>query len=304
MKNNISDFKTIQNVFQNMPSDEILKIANDIQQQIITDPSLIQMKERKEFVTKADIQIQQLILEYFQNSELRETYIIKAEETLSEKEKKKNMENKNKSWQLLIDPLDGTSAFCRNEETWGVMVGACDLSGNLIASWNLISNGKVYDSFSSESMCLDNFSQIQSKNKTIDIDVYDYGAGASEQFAEIFSKESGYATETFSQTSYPAAVWAGWELFTGKLNAMLWLPSDQGKKWYPDYDLIFLEACQSRGLAVRLGKINEQNAMVVVAPSEKDLDILWNVGLEMIPKNISLQVKTSSNPVQITDKVL
>lgn len=288
----------IKDVFNDIPVSEVLAIANDIKSKIQTDPSLIEMKDKKEFVTKADFQIQRLLLTYLRNSSLKGTYKIKAEEELSEEEKQDN--EGEKSWQVIIDPLDGTSAFCKDKETWGVMVGACDMNGNLLYSWNLVSTGEVYSS-GTEQQTFPSFSEMITSGKTLAIDVYDYGAGASEKFPAIFENISTIQTGQYTQTSYPAAIWAGWELSTQKLNGMLWLPSNEGKKWYPDYDLIFMGALIAKGLKIRLGKIKGNNAMIVIAPTEEDVDMLWNTGLGMISEEQRNIIQISQNPLQITN---
>jgi fructose-1,6-bisphosphatase/inositol monophosphatase family enzyme len=121
-----------------------LEIAGRIRAALQTNPKLIQLKDKKEYVTQADIQIQKYLLNYFINSPLAGTYSIKAEEKLSQEEQKQNRSNC--QFQLIIDPLDGTSAFCKGEETWGSMVGLCDQEGRIIYSWNLISNGEIFSS--------------------------------------------------------------------------------------------------------------------------------------------------------------
>jgi fructose-1,6-bisphosphatase/inositol monophosphatase family enzyme len=265
-------------VFLLIPKDEILAIANDIKLRLTSDKTLIEMKAKKEYVTKADIEIQNFLLNYFANSKLAGTYKIKAEEKLSEADKAKS-DGKDKSWQLIIDPLDGTSAFCKGVETWGVMVGACDMAGKLLFSWNLVSSGELYMT-NLESTIIGRLSfKEKVKNQ---IDVYDYGASASERFAKIFEEKSGLTPNQYEQTSYPAAVWAGWQLYQSKLDGLLWLPSSQCKKNYPDYDLIFLGALKQKGYKIRLGKVGSSVEMAVVAPSWSDLENLWQTGLKMI----------------------
>ena len=86
------------------------------------------------------------------------------------------------------------------------------------------------------------------------------------------TKKKGGAREKFptgfKTTSYPAAIWAGWELFNGRLDGLVWLPSEAGKKNYPDYDLVFLDALKRQGWKVLLGKLQKVGRveMLVVAP--------------------------------------
>ena len=105
-----------------------------------------------------------------------------------------------------------------------------------------------------------------------------------QKFGQVFEK-FGFAAEDYEITSCPAAIWAGWELFQKKLNGLLWLPSEEGKKNYPDYDLIFLGSLKQRGYKIRLGKIEGKVEMIAIAPSLEDLEILWKSGLEIIPEN-------------------
>lgn len=292
------DFQQIVNVISSIPSQKLLDIAEDIKKRMKTDPSLIEMKDKKEYVTQADIQIQLFILKYMQDSKLRGTYKIKAEEELTKGEMNLN----NADWQLIIDSLDGTSAFCKGQETWGVMVGACDPGGVLQYSWNLVSSGDVYANDDAE--VLISFKKKVERGETLAIDVYDYGAGSSEKFGGVFEKLSGLSSNQYIQTSYPAAVWAGWELFNKKLNGLLWLPSKKGKKYYPDYDLIFLGALQSKGYSIRLAKIENSNAMISIAPTEEDLDLLWKTGLELVPEEQKQQLEIVPNPLKITSNVV
>lgn len=288
----------IVEVFSLIPKDKILVIANDIKSRLVSDKTLVGMKDKQEYVTKADIEIQKFLLDYFANSQLAGTYKIKAEEELTETQKVTNAKE-NKSWQLIIDPLDGTSAFCKGAATWGIMVGACDNEGKLFYSWNLVSTGEIFQTgLSIGSKVLGNFT---SKVK-IKIDVYDYGAGASEKFGKIFEKKSGFIFGQYEQTSYPAAVWAGWQLYQEKLDGLLWLPSNEGKKNYPDYDLIFLGALNRKGYRIRLGKVGDSVEMAAVAPSASDLEVLWQTGLELITKEKRDELRQEAE-LSITDKI-
>lgn len=296
--NGTMDLREISEVIEKIPVDEVLKIAEYIKERMKNDSDLIEIKEKKQFVTKADKDIQAFILEYLENSRLKGTYKIKAEEDLAKKYIQGN------SWKLLVDPLDGTSAFCNGKNEWGVMIGACDIDGILRYSWNLVSSGDVYSSGINQfSEILESFSSKIDKEEKIAIDVYDYGAGASERFGAVFEKLSGLNNSHYIQTSYPAAVWTGWKLFTQELNGLLWLPSNEGKKFYPDYDLIFLGALKARGYNIRLGKIGTENIMIAIAPLKEDIEILWKTGLELIPEKQREEIQVSQNPLQINTKL-
>ncbi|MBI2453444.1 hypothetical protein HYV56_01940 [Candidatus Peregrinibacteria bacterium] len=272
----------IQKAFSALPKDQILSVANKIKDQIKSNPLLIKTKHNKDFVTMADLKIQQIILKYLSHSSLKDCYKIKAEEKLSTKEKAKNSDNK--AWQLIVDPLDGTGSFCRDEPTWGVMIGVCDRNGYLKYSWNLVSSGEIFSSSSKSVPPISWLKKIKQTGK-IRIDIYDYNAGASERFAAIFEKISGWKNQQYEIISYPAAVWVGWKLFKDELDGLLWLPSEKGKKNYPDYDLIFLGALEKKGYKIRLGKIDENIEMIAIAPTEYDLDLLFQIGLKMLPKD-------------------
>ncbi|MBU1177635.1 hypothetical protein KJ903_00275 [Patescibacteria group bacterium] len=266
-------------VFQAIPADKILALAVDVQQKLQNDQSLEQQAKGDDewgWVTKADKDIQALLVEYFAQSDLAGTYIVKAEEELEGEDIPADPK-----WQLIIDPLDGTSAYRKGKETWGVMVGACDREGKLIISWNMVSTGEVYMSGTEQGERL-SFADKITAGQAPAIDVYDYKSGAAEKFGELFTKQTGYKTNQYEQTSYPAAVWAGWQLYQGNLDGLLWVPSGKGKKWYPDYDMIFVGALLQRGLQTRLGKLDDNIALVVVAPSQSDVEDLTKVGLAMM----------------------
>lgn len=286
----------IKEVFLQIPKDELLFMARQIQLEIIENPNLIKTKDQTQYVTKVDFQIQTLLLKYFANSELKYTYKIKTEEELTRAEQKQNQGKK--MWQLIIDPLDGTSTFCKKEKYWGIMVGACNLEGNLIYSWNMISTGEVYTSEENKKI-KDDFNTIKENRKVV-IDVYDYNAGVEKKFTNIFKNRANLNSSEFKQISYPAAIWVGWELYNDRLDGILWLPSKAGKKNYPDYDLIFLGTLKQKGYQIRLGKIGQSIEMIAVAPSKKDIETLWNTGLEIIPSDKKESFKIFNNQLLIT----
>ncbi len=292
----------INEIFDKIPYKKILKIAKNIQEKLKINPSLAKKEKSNDewgWVSKADTDIQRIILDYFKNSSLKNEYVIKTEEKILEKES-----NSKKEIQLIIDPLDGTSSFIKQKETWGIMIGICDKKGILQYSWNLLSTGDIYTTNSNKSLNKKKSfkGKIQDK-ETILIDVYDYKSDANEKFGNIFEKKLGIKAEQYKQTSYPSAIWAGWQLFKGELDGLLWLPSDKGKKYYPDYDLIFLEALEKQGLKIRLGKIDGNNAMLVIASTEEDVELLWQTGLQMISKDQQKKIQISKNPLQITSSI-
>lgn len=294
----------IKQVFNALPVDDILRIAKNIQERLKNDSTLAQKTKSEDesgWVTKADTDIQELILNYFANSPLTGTYNIKAEEKFTEEKS-----NIIKTWQLIVDPLDGTSEFRKGRDNWGVMVGACDNNGVLQYSWNLLSNGKIYSSENNETQNgLKSFSEKINNKEKLNIDVYNYGLeGTAEKFSKSFQEIFKQKENVCNQTSFPSAIWAGGQLSERKLDGLLWLPSELGKKWYPDYDLIFLGALSAQGFKIRIGKIGENNALIAIAPTEEDLELLYRVGLSMVPEDKKRDIRVSSNPLQITSKKL
>jgi len=279
--------KEIIKVFEGIEAGKILAVAKNIQAKLITDENLILKGNKDEYklVTQADIEIQKILLNYFDNSSLKGTYEVIAEEKILNKNVSKNV-----SWKLLIDPLDGTSSFKDQKNTWGVMVGACDLSGVIRYSYNIISSGEIYKTEGTKKLKLKSFEQLIKTKKKILIDVYDYDSGASTKFDPVFEKKFKINSNQYGKTSYPAAIWTGWQLFNQKLNGLLWFPSNQGKKWYPDYDLIFLSALQKRGYEILIGKIENNNALITVAPTKKDVEKLYQIGTNLIPKQLKTKI--------------
>ncbi len=285
-------------VFNAIPSKQILEIATTIQKRLKTDRSLQWKKMNGDLVTDADIQIQNVILQYFSNSSLGKEYSVKAEEKFSFSEK-----SKDQFWQLLIDPLDGTSSFAKGQNTWGVMVGACRLDGTLAYSWNLVAAGDVFTSSDKQVKVPQSFKTKLGNGGKLAIDVYDYGSTASEKFGSILANVLNISKSEYTQTSYPSAVWAGWQLCKGNIDGLLWLCSDKGKKSFPDYDLIFLGAVAQQGYSVRLGKINGRNSIIAIGPSDTDADALYQIGLQLITSEQRKQIVLAENPLQLTTSI-
>jgi len=292
------EISLIVKIFETIPFQKILAIARNIQSKLEIDENLKQEKSSGELVTLADTKIQALVLQYFLNSPLVGTYLVKAEEAVERKEVIGT-----KSWQLLVDPLDGTSSFCKGKETWGVMIGACDKKGILQYSWNLVSTGDIYKTSDKRPLSLQSFKNKIANGQSLKVDVYDYGSSAAEKFKEIFEDSFNISSGQYEQTSYPAAAWTGWQLNMGKLDALLWLSSDKGKRWYPDYDLIFLGALERKGYKIRLGKIERKNSIVVIAPSDEDADKLYKVGLKLITEEQRKNIILVDNPLEITGDI-
>lgn len=285
-------------VFNQINEKSILAIAKNIQKQLISDNNLILSSDNSEYksVTRADIEIQNILLDYFGNSILKNTYQTIAEENILNK---KN--NNRASWKLLIDPLDGTTAFSKQRETWGIMIGACDMKGELKYSYNIVSNSQVFKTENSIKPMLKSFNQLIEEGKKILIDIYNYGSSTSSSFNSVFEKKLNINNFQYEQTSYSSAIWAGYKMYLGKLNGLLWLPSNKGKKWYPDYDLIFLGALFSRGYNIMIGRTNNKNSLIAVAPTFKDVERLYETGLLLLPLDKKRGIKKFINTLKITN---
>lgn len=289
-----------------MPLEEIIRVfdgidvgrlstfANDAQKRLSLDKAMVLKngEDAYKVVTQVDIGIQNMLLEYFDRSSLRSTYGIVAEEPLVDLFQGAD----DRSWQLVIDPLDGTSSYLKQGNTWGSMVGACDVDGRLCYSWNIISTGEVYTSCTPP-IILMNFSQKLLRKRSLVLDVYDYHATSASRFPSLFTTYSGISSAYVSQTSYPSAIWAGYKLYTQALDGLLWVASDKGKRSFPSYDLIFLGALRAQGYTILLGKSGSENTVVVVAPSLADAEMLYETGLLLLPLDIRNKTKKLVNDV-------
>lgn len=297
----------IEEVFAGIPKQKILNIADSVLAEIRglagSNADLVWEKQAGECVTKADLQIQQCLLEYFSTSVLAGQYMVKAEEALTKAEKSPLPAEG--AWQLIIDPLDGTDSFSQEKETWGTMIGLCDRKGRLCYSWNMISSGEVYSSSSACSNSVETnwTSGLKTQNELV-IEVFDYGAGAIERFPSAF-KLAGHKRllpERIRTKSFPCSIWAGWEMYNRRLDGMLWLPSERGKKIYPDYDLVFVGALRQQGWQVALGKSEQRVELLAIAPSREDLETLWQTGMSIIGAEKAAQIVrdadlTITNPI-------
>ena len=298
----VSKPNQIRSAFTRIRYQMILTKSRDIQQRLKVDKSLEQSKNdnKTDWVTAADFGNQRTILHDFSTSLLKGTYLVKSEEF-----KKRRKRTEKMWWQLIIDPLDGTTRFRKGEALWGVMVGACDENGVLIYSWNLVSTGDVFKTeinpIVGETIIRRGLREKIQNGERIKIDVYDYDTGVKSRFGTVFEDVFQISPNQYEQTAFPAAVWAGWELFQGKLDGLLWLPSDKGKKWYPDYDLIFLGVVAKCGFQVKLGKIAGKNAMIVIAPTVEEVDKLCTVGMTLLNGDQRNSIVFASNPLQITE---
>lgn len=274
----------VLSVFQGIPVSEILEKANSFVSRIQAGDTAVQAKELGEIFTEADICIQDSILDYFSQSTLAGRYTIKAEEVIAPKYLK-SVEGA-KPWQLIVDPIDGTNAFCDGLDEWGTCIGLCDQEGILRFSWNMLASGKIFSTTTAieSELGLPWCDRLKSSAELV-FDIYDYGAGAADRFPKTFRSISNndISTEAILVESCPSGVVAGSKLYNGEIDGLLWLSSEKGKRNYPDYDLIMVGALYAQGWKVAIGKKGESVELLVIAPSEKDLSLLWNVGLSLLP---------------------
>jgi len=293
-------WQEIHKVMQTIPHEKIIHLATNIQKRLMSgEHELKQQKSKNDWVTEADFKIQEIILSHFFQSALQGTYHVITEETLATTSKDSNAIKKD--WTLVIDPLDGTNAFCKGSNEWGVMIGGCDLTGVLRASWCLLSTGELYTSFLRKKHSkLVAFDKKRQAGKTLLLDIYDYDGGLVDKVSQQVCEKFKILPQKLKVTCYPSAIWAGWELYQGKLDGLLWLPSNTGKKWYPDYDLTFLAAVASRGLNCILGKVDSFNALLAIGPTVYDAEKLYSIGFDATPTSIRGTLKKTQFPMQIT----
>lgn len=281
----LSNYSSIKQSFDSIPIENILKTAHRTQKELKSHPTFVNEKSPGQFVTEADLLIQDIILNVFASSPLKGSYYTKSEEL--ELNCNEHI-GKQYQYQLLIDPLDGTNAFCKGSNDWGVMVGLCDLSGCLLYSWNLLSDGTV---FSSDSKGAEVISWSECK-EALNIDFFNYGTGNVDVFMSYLNKR---LSNNMKVVSFDSAVAVGSALYQGKCNGVLWLPSNQGKKCYPDYDLIFLGALSTQGWQCILGKIKDTVLFVSVAPSKSNLQLLKEVGMLMLHEKLREEIEFSDS---------
>jgi hypothetical protein len=193
-------------------------------------------------------------------------------------------------WTILIDPIDGSYAFDQGSEMWGVMVGFLDEQGILKYSWNLLSTGEIFETSTTKLLpARKSLSQTEEPS----IDFYDYGSGEKDIFQE---KLRPVGLNNCEITSLPAALWAGWKLYKNNLSALVWIMGEHEKKIYPDYDLIFLDILKRQGYKMRLGKlISSENAIVVVAPTDEDADMLYKIAFDIVSRKSNLEITEIKN---------
>lgn len=274
--------KRIQQVFSHIPGEKLLAIAEEVQNKIRQGSVVFEEKSPNDWVTQADIAIQHQLLEYFAASELAGTYFIDAEEELTTEQQQKKGAGE-KSWTLVIDPLDGTNAFKRGEKYWGVIVGACDNSGVLQESWAITSEGNVYSTANNANGTAFSLSQQLQKKHPLVLDYDDYDTGNKQGVHQALAQKIRCAPEEIVLRDYPSAMWVGWEVYQGNLDGFIWIASEGGKKTYPAYDLAFLATLKKQGRGIVLGKSGRENVLVLVAPNQEQAETLYEVGKAYLP---------------------
>ncbi len=269
----------IEEAFSGIASEPLLRIAKEEQRALAARSGAgVREKALGERFTEADVRIQSHLLSYFAESAIAGLYIVKAEEELPCAASAPD--GGPKVLQLIVDPLDGTEAFIRGEDTWGVMVGVADADGLLLASWNLTSSGELYTSFDTGDGPARSWERALSERGSLVFDVFDYGGPAPGLFPAALEGASGgwIRSDDLQIRSSPAAVIAGSDAVNGRIDGLLWLPGAAGKRVYPDYDLVFLGALQARGWRISLGSHAGEVLTVAAAPADAELELLERTG--------------------------
>jgi hypothetical protein len=184
----------------------------------------------------------------------------------------------------------------KNGAAWSAFLIA--KKNELEYSWNLVSSGEIFSSFKSQKI------DFKQTNQQKSFDIYDYGGNSAKLFPQKLEDLSSgkYKKEQIQVTSHPTAVWTGFELFSGRLNGLLWLPfkgepgvEKKGKGYYPNYDLIFIGALIEQGWQVLLGKEHELIQVLAVAESKDDLELLKNSALSLMSSERKLNFQSGTS---------
>lgn len=73
------------------------------------------------------------------------------------------------------------------------------------------------------------------------VDFYNYSDDKDAAFKSALENAYSMPADAYETTSLPAAVEAGYRLFTGDIQALVRVAGEKKKKTYPDYDLAFLK---------------------------------------------------------------
>lgn len=80
-----------------------------------------------------------------------------------------------------------------------------------------------------------------SAGEKLKIDFYNYSNDKDAAFKSALENVYSLSADTCEITSFPAAIEAGYRLFTGDIQALVRVAGAKKKKTYPDYDLAFLK---------------------------------------------------------------
>ena len=258
-------------LFEALPCGELLTYAHGVQQRLLAGETLSSKKDTDDpdsWVTLADTWIQERIISYFESSNLSGLYLIIAEESLHTEQAPGN-----KPYTLIIDPLDGTSPFRKGSSEWGIMVALYAHENSQQYSWNLLSDGSLYTSYLPTPANLglrpDSMVDATPTTTAFNIDHCAYGAEDLDVLESKLAQILKIPPLSVAVYANPTAVVVGYQLLQGKLDALLWVASDKGKRIIPVYDLLFLKALPSNRFITRLAIGEEGITLVVVARTEE-----------------------------------
>lgn len=222
-------------------------------------------------VTDADTLIQQYIYDCYKISPLVSFAWFTGEEEAAYND------SSIQDYMIVIDPLDGTSSLIKWKQTYGTMVWLCDATGRLLSGMCIDSTGRIFSSATAFPQKL----LPLSDKKSLRIDFYNYTKDDSDPskqlFRSIITQTYNLRDDTYEQTSLPAAIRAGKELYEGTLDAMVRVPWTLEKKTYPDYDCLFLATLQKQWWQIAIGRSDNKNIAIIVAPTIVDLKILQTI---------------------------
>jgi hypothetical protein len=229
--------------------------------------------------TEADNQTQKRIVKYFNIKELEGTFAIMGEEF--------QKVNPNASWNLLIDPIDGTASFVNGGE-WGILIGAADLEGNLIYSMLISSSGRCYfaDCRQDPSKNFDTVSQ------PMRMDIFNYEMDIPEDFVKTL--ENDFRNIEISKNVAASISYS--MLLEDELDSLVWLPSESGKKIYPYYDLIGLGVLRAAGFFVITAGDKSGVRCVIVARSTDAAERLYGIVIDTFP---NYDLSRSTDPLKL-----
>ncbi len=255
--------------WRTLPAETWLAHARQVQTALQAGTLTAQHKDATELVTAADTALQQMILQHWAASGAAGQYAIWAEEELGPEWAEQPADP---DWYLLVDPIDGTSAFARGEDQWGTMVGGLNRDGSWRASWNVTAGGEMYTNWGPAPRPA---ATPLAERETVQLLYCDYGAGGE---PAAVAAVRALTQRPVTTVVVPAAVCEGAALTYGRADALLWVASGEGKRTYPLYDLVYLGALTAQGWVVRLGFAGRDVMLVVVAATVADAEALVKVG--------------------------